>query len=96
MSDDGREWAALASQNERLVGMPDARLGPADASLGRPTPSRWNELASQRERLADACDPLFGLASSDGPVSGPRRVTDLRRVAGIRQRNADREVVGAA
>jgi hypothetical protein len=97
MPDDSRDLVALASQNERLVELPGARLGPADASLGCPAPPRWAELASQRERLADCGDPLFGLASSRVPASGRRqRATDLRRVAGHPRRAASRAVAGAA
>ena len=68
---ENAQWAALSSQNERLV-QPARGLSSTDVSPVESRP-RWAELASQSDRLADLSDPQFGLASSNqgGPVMRP-------------------------
>jgi hypothetical protein len=60
MSGSSEEWAALASQNERVMAGPENAVQ-AGAEPVNSLPARWAELASQRERLVA---PLSGLASS--------------------------------
>jgi hypothetical protein len=60
MSGNSEEWAALASQHERVMASAEAAV-PAGAEPVNSRPARWAELASQRERLVA---PLSGLASS--------------------------------
>jgi hypothetical protein len=62
MSDSNVDWAALASNNERLVR--SAADGEARRANPDPASARWAELASQRERLVDAGESFGGLASS--------------------------------
>jgi hypothetical protein len=63
------EWAALSSEHERLVLLPENPVVPASSG-----PMRWAELASQRERLLEHDAPLSRLASSSQQTSGPRLV----------------------
>ena len=63
------EWAALSSEHERLVLLPENPAVPACSG-----PTRWAELASQRERLLEHDAPLSRLASSSQLTSGPRLV----------------------
>jgi hypothetical protein len=72
MSSISGNWAELTSQNERLLRAADAQLERADGSPGTAESARWAELASQRERLVAHSDPLYRLASSPRPPSGPR------------------------
>jgi hypothetical protein len=60
MSGSNLDWAALASNNERLAGTAADGMGPANPDAA----ARWAELASQRERLVEAGDSLRGLTSS--------------------------------
>jgi hypothetical protein len=68
MSGSDAMWAALSSQNERVV----QRNEPTGDSAGYPAAtgrSRWAALASQRERLVDTADPEFQLASGHASLS---------------------------
>ena len=56
-SGDGR-WAALSSQNERVI-----RQGDPEASSAREQ-ARWAELDSGSERLVGAADRLAGASRS--------------------------------
>jgi hypothetical protein len=72
MSSISKNWAELASQNERLLRAADTQLRQADDSPVTTDPARWAELASQRERLFEHSDPQYRLASS------PRHHSALR------------------
>jgi hypothetical protein len=67
MSRISGDWAALASQHERLLQEADTKLRQSGQSPVTPDSARWAELASQRERLVECSDPLYGLASSPQP-----------------------------
>lgn len=74
MSDISGEWAALASDNERLIQVSEIQLTPADSGPSSHARPQWAELASQRERLVEYSDPLFGLTGSRRCVAGMRQV----------------------
>jgi hypothetical protein len=69
MSAEGVDWAALASEYERLAGGTADGLRPATASTVVSQPTRWAELASQRERLLEAVDPSRLASSERGSAS---------------------------
>jgi hypothetical protein len=62
MSGSNGDWAALASDNERLVR--SAADNQTRSAALDPGQARWAELASQRERLVDAGESFGRLASS--------------------------------
>ena len=62
MSGSNGDWAALASDNERLVRTAADRKT-SSAAVDADS-ARWAELASQRERLVDVAESFGGLASS--------------------------------
>ncbi len=74
MSGDGADWAVLASEYERLIGMTDLGPRPGQASQASGRPAQWAELASQRERLIEFADPLPWLASSERGTASFRLV----------------------
>jgi hypothetical protein len=74
MSGNGADWAALASEHERLAGTTGTGARPGQVSPGRRRPAQWAELASQRERLVEFADPLPGLASSERGTASFRLV----------------------
>lgn len=72
MSGSDGDWAALASDNERLVQVAAGEPVPADPSPSHHGPAQWAELASQRERLVDLGESFGGLASSRSLTSQMR------------------------